>query len=96
MAQQPLMGQTLLIGFATTFRQTTLVGLLWTNDEPDEEPPTWRHPQETDIHAPPPPGEIRTHSASKRAVAELRLRPGNHRNRLPITRIMKLFTSNLN
>ena len=34
--------------------------------------------QKTNIHA---PGEIRTHSLSRRAVAELRLRPRGHRDR---------------
>ena len=34
-----------------------------------------QHSQETDIHA---PGGIRTHDLSRRAAADLRLRPGGH------------------
>jgi len=42
MEQQPLVGQNLLINEASSLHSDTphLVGLLWTNDQPDEETST--------------------------------------------------------
>ena len=51
------------------------VGLLWTSDQLVAETSTWQH---TTIHA---PGGIRTHDLSRRAAAELRLRPRGHWDR---------------
>ena len=63
-----------------TQRQPLSVGLLWTSDQPVAETTTWQHTtlKETDIHA---PGGIRTHNPSRRAAADLRLRPRGHRDR---------------
>ena len=58
------------------------VGLLWTSEQSDAErtlPDNTIHSQERDIHA---PGGIRTHNSSKRAVADPRLRPRGHWDRL--------------
>jgi hypothetical protein len=54
MAQQPLVGQTLLIIESSRSHTNTLqsVGLLWTSDQPDVQTSTSQHSQETDIHAP--------------------------------------------
>ena len=57
------------------------VGLLWTSDQPDTETSTWqhtKHSQQRNIHA---PGGIRTHSLSRRAAADPRLRPRGHWDR---------------
>jgi len=90
MVQQPLVGQNLLINEASSPHS---LGLLWTNDTPDEETSTWQDKTFSRlIHA---PRGFRNRSPRKRAAAELRLRPRGHRDRLPITRIMKLITSNL-
>ena len=54
------------------------VGLLWTSDQLVAETSTrqhTQHSQQTDIHA---PGGIRTHDLSRRAAADLRLRPRGH------------------
>jgi len=49
------------------------VGLLWTSDQLVAETSAWQHTTlQTNIHA---PGGIRTHDLSRRAVADLRLRP---------------------
>jgi hypothetical protein len=76
MAQQPLVGQGLLIIEASRWHSDTpyTVGLLWTIDQPDAEtvPDNTQHSQETDIHA---FGGIRTHNPSKRAAADPCLRP---------------------
>ena len=50
------------------------VGLLWTSDQLAAETCTdnMQHSQQTDIHA---PGGIRTYDLSRRAAADLRLRP---------------------
>jgi len=67
MAQQPLVGQSLLIIEASRLHPDTLlsVGLLWTSDQPDAETSTWQHTsQETDIDV---HGRIRTRNpASER------------------------------
>jgi hypothetical protein len=56
------------------------VGLLWTNDQPDERPllDNTQHSQETLFYA---PGGIRTHKPSKRAVTEPCLRQRGHWDR---------------
>ena len=50
-----------------------------TNDQLVAETSTSQHSQQTDIHA---PGGIRTHDLSRRAAANLRLRPRGHWSRL--------------
>jgi len=56
------------------------VGLLWTSDQLVAETSTWQHTTlTTNIHA---PGGIRTHNLSKRAAADLRLRPHGYWDRL--------------
>ena len=54
------------------------VGLLWTSDQLVAETSTWQHSQQTNIHA---PGGIRTHDLSRRAAADLRLRPRGYWDR---------------
>ena len=54
------------------------VGLLWRSDRRVAETSTWQHTTFTTIHA---PGGIRTHNLSKRAAADLRLRPRGHWDR---------------
>jgi hypothetical protein len=74
MAQQPLVGQGLLIIEASRSYSDTphSVGLLWTSYSPDAETSTWQHTTPTgDIHA---PSGIRTHSPSKGTAANARLR----------------------
>jgi hypothetical protein len=52
------------------------VGLLWTSDQPVAETSAWQHTTlTTNTHA---LGAIRTHNLSKRAAANLRLRPHGH------------------
>jgi len=54
------------------------VGILWTSDQPVAETSTWQHTTRTeDRHA---LSGIRTRSPSKRAAADLRLRPRGHRS----------------
>jgi len=83
MAQEPLMGQGLLIIEASWLRADNppLIGLLWTNEKPDAETSTWQHATHTterDIHA---PCRIRTHNPNKRAATDSRLRQHGHWNR---------------
>ena len=55
-------------------------GLLWTSNQLDAETSTWQntqHSQQTSM----PPGGIRTHDLSRRAAADLRLRPCGHWDR---------------
>jgi hypothetical protein len=80
MAQQPLVGQSLLIVEASQSHSDTphSVGLLWTSDQPVTETSTSQHSQETDVHA---SGEIRTRNPSKRLAADPRLRPRGHWDR---------------
>jgi len=54
---------------------TQSVELLWTSDQLVAETSTW---QRTTLHD---AGEIRTHNLSRRAAADLRLRPRGHCNR---------------
>jgi hypothetical protein len=56
------------------------VGLLWTSDQLVAETSTWqhKHSQRTNIHA---LSGIRTHDLSRRAAADLRLRPRGHWDR---------------
>ena len=81
MARQPLVGQGLINIEASRshFLDTPhSVGLLWTSDQPDAETSTWKHSQQTDIHA---PGWIRTRSSNKPAAADPCLRPRGHWDR---------------
>jgi hypothetical protein len=93
MAQQPLLGQGLLIIEASRSHSDTahLVGLLWTSDKPVAEISTdnTQHSQERDIHA---PGQIRTRNPSKRAAAAPRLRPRGRwdRHSFPNTKVNSL------
>ena len=83
MAQQPLADQGLLIVEASRPHSDTphSVGLLWKSDQPDAETSTWQNTTLTrkDIHA---PGGIRTRHPSQRPVADPRLKPRGHRDRL--------------
>ena len=55
------------------------VGLLWMSDQLVAETSTWQHTNlTTNIHA---PGGIWTHNLSRRAAADLRLRPRGHWHR---------------
>ena len=78
MAQQPLVGQGILIveAFTITLSHTTL----WTSDQPDAETSTWQpqRSQETDIYA---PDGIRTHNPSKWVAADPRFRQRGHWDR---------------
>ena len=80
----PNAGHALLIywGFLITHSDTSQsVGLLWTSDQLVTERPllnNTQYSQQTDIHA---PGGIRTHDLSRRAAADLRLRPRGYWDR---------------
>jgi hypothetical protein len=78
MAQQPTMGQGLLIIEVLRLHPNTphSVGLPWTSDQSNAAT-TSQHSQETNIHA---PGEIRTRNPSKRAAADPQRRPCGHRD----------------
>jgi hypothetical protein len=66
MAQQPLVGQGLIIEASRSHS----VGLPWMSDKPDAETYGWQHAtQETDVDA---PGGNHTHNPTKRAVADPR------------------------
>jgi hypothetical protein len=72
MAQQPLVGQGLLIieGSRSHSATSHSVGLLWTSDQPDADiSDNTQDSQERDIHV---PGGIRPHNPSKRAAADQR------------------------
>jgi len=81
-AQQPLVGQVLLIMEASRPHSYTLhsVGLLWTSDQPVAEtlPDNTQHSQQTAIHA---PGWIRSRNPTKRAAAGSRFRQRGHWDR---------------
>ena len=68
-------------GFWITHNETPQsVGLLWMSDQPVAQTSTWQHTTlTTDRHA---PGGIRTLNLSRRAVADRRLRPRGHWDRL--------------
>ena len=51
------------------------VGLLWTSDQFVAETSTGQHSQQTNVHD---SDGIRTHNLSRRAAADLRLRPHGH------------------
>jgi hypothetical protein len=74
MARQPLVGQGLLSVEGSRRHSDTphSVGLLWTTDQPDEEPlpDNPRHSQEIYIHA---ASGIRTRSPSNQEAADSRL-----------------------
>jgi len=73
-ALRPNVGHGLLIRSHTTTHQS--VGLLWTSDQLVTETSTWQHTTlTTNIHA---PSGIWTHDLSRRAAADLRLRPRGH------------------
>jgi hypothetical protein len=81
MAQEPPVGHGLLITGASRSHSDApqLVGLLWTSDQPvAETSDNTQHSQQTDIHA---TGEIRTNNLSRRATADLLLRPRGHWDR---------------
>ena len=81
LARQPPVGQGLLI-FEISITHNDAphsVGLLWTSDRLLAEISTWQHTTlTTDIHA---PGGIRTQNLSRRAAADLHLRPRDHLDR---------------
>jgi hypothetical protein len=85
MAQQPLVGQGLLIFVATrshTDAPPQSVGLLWTSDQPDAK--TWPHITFTgDRHACPPRRDSNSHQ---------RLRPRGHQDRLILSQSRRLIT----
>ena len=82
LARQPPVGKGVLIIEASRSHPDTsqLVGLLWTNDQPDAENSTWQHTSLTH-------GWIRTRNHSKRAAAVPRLRPRCHWVRHCVTRL---------
>ena len=61
-------------GFTITHRHSKRLGLLWTSDQPRQRPLSddMQQPQGTDFHA---PCGIRNRIPSKRAAADLGLRP---------------------
>ena len=78
---QPPVGHGLLIHEASGSHNGApqSIGLLWTSDQLVAETYTWQHTTlKTNIHA---HGGIRTHNYSKRAAADLRLRPRGHWDR---------------
>ena len=85
MAQQPLVGQDLLIIEASRSHSDTLrlAGLIWMSDQSEAEPlaDNTRHSHQTDIHD---PGGIRTRNPSKRTAADPRLRSRGHQDRVEI------------
>jgi len=85
MAQQPLVGQGLLIMEALWWHSDIphSVELLRTSNQPDADTYTWQHPALTRKKYPVPSG-IRIRNPSKRAAADPRLKPHGHLNRPPI------------
>jgi hypothetical protein len=82
MAQQPLVGQGLLITVASQSHSDTphSVEIPWTSDQPAAETSTWQNTTLTkDKHQ--SPGGIRTHNPNKPAAADPRLRPRGHLDR---------------
>jgi len=67
MAQQPLLGQNLLIIEASESHSDTAhsLGFLWTSDQPDAETSTWRHTALTTDRPPPPPPRRDSHPPSQ-------------------------------
>jgi hypothetical protein len=89
LAQQPPVGQGLLIhevfrSHTTTrhSREDSSGRVISSSQRPL--PDNTQHSQQTDIHA---PGVIRNHNLSRRAAADLRLRPRGHWDR-PINRVV--------
>ena len=70
-------------GFYITHNDASqAVGLLWMSGQLVAETSTWQHTQNsqhTNVHV---PSGIRTHNLSRRAAADLRLRPRGHWDRL--------------
>jgi hypothetical protein len=92
MAQQPSMGQALLIIEASRLYSDTphSIWLPWTSDWPDAETSTWHHtPLTRDRHE---PGGIRTRSHSKTAPANPLLRPRGHWDRLVRHRVISFIS----
>jgi hypothetical protein len=78
-------------GFLISHDVPQSVGLLWTSDQLAAETSTCQHTAHiTNIHA---LGGIRTHDRSRRAAAELHLRPRGHWDR-PFSCIMYIKLSN--
>jgi hypothetical protein len=79
-AQQPLVGQDVLsIGASRSHSDIPhSLGLLWTSDQLDAETPESNHNRQPFG----PPGEIRTNSPRNLKVADPRLRPRGHWDRL--------------
>jgi hypothetical protein len=78
MAQQPIVGQGLLIIKGSLSHSNTphSVGLLWKRDGPVSANSIWHHiTQQIDIHA---PGGLRTRSPNKLAAKDPHLRPRGH------------------
>jgi len=81
----PNAGYGLLIHDVSSLHTTThqSVGVLWTRNQLNAETSTWQHStnerRQTDIHA---SGAIRTHNLSRRAAADIRLRPRGHWDQL--------------
>ena len=66
------------------------VGLLWTSDQPVAETSIWQHTHNThNRQTSMSPGGIRTHDLSRRAAADLRLRPRGYWDRLIIIIVLK-------
>ena len=75
-------------GFTITLRHI----ILWPSYQPCSETSTWKHKTlTTDIHA---AGRIRTHNLSRRAAADLRLRPRGHWDRQLVTLLTDILTAN--
>jgi hypothetical protein len=79
MAQQPLVGQCLLIIETSLSHWDTphSVGL-WTSDQLDAETSTWHYTHKRQIRAPHPFSGIRTRNPNMRAAADTRLRSRGH------------------
>jgi len=92
MAQQPLLGQGLVIVEALQSHSDTphSVELVWTSDQTTERflPENTPHSQDTDIYT---PVGIRTINSSKRAAADKSLRSPGHWDRLSQNMVIKIL-----
>jgi len=96
LAQQPLVGQSVLITEASRSHSGIphSVGLLWTSDQPHVQTifmHNTQHSQETDIHA---SGGFRTHDPSTCPAADPRCRPIGYQGR-PSDRVLARNTPHL-
>jgi len=84
LARQPPLGHSLIHEVSRPHSDTPQsVRLFWTSDQFVAETSTWQNTTlTTDVHA---SGWIRTHNLSRRAAADLRLRPSGHRDPLIIS-----------